>query len=215
MATDCPSASSYIGDCELTEALLKRAAARNEGQQRTYAWKNCLPKAEPVKLLLLDVDGVLTDGSITYNDEGSEIKTFNARDGFGLNLLSRAGVEIGLITARSSRALERRVQDLKITHIYQGVREKVTVFDRIRQDLNLEPGQIAYIGDDWLDLALLSQVGFSATVSNGAPEVRKIVDYVATLAGGQGAVREICELIVDAKGCYEGLLARYLTKGLK
>ncbi|MCB2180784.1 MAG: HAD-IIIA family hydrolase [Desulfobulbaceae bacterium] len=201
----------YPGDCELTQALLKKAAARKENQEKGYAWRNCLPKAKEVKLLLLDVDGILTDGSISYTDEGIEVKTFSARDGFGINILRKAGVEVGLITARSSKALERRVEDLKLTHVYQGKRRKIVVFEQIIDELGLSPQEVAYMGDDWLDLALLRRVGFAATAADATPEVKEVVDYVARRNGGQGAVREICELIIDAKGLYENLLKQYLT----
>ncbi len=209
---DCVSSNNgvYPGDCEFTRSLLQKAASRSENMEKGYVWRNCLPKAKEVKLLLLDVDGVLTDGSISYTDEGSEIKTFNARDGFGMNLLRKIGVEIGLITARSSEALKRRARDLNLTHVYQGKRKKVEVFEEVIRELSLSPNEVAYMGDDWLDLALLRRVGFSATVADGTHEVKEIVDYVARRSGGQGAVREVCELIIDAKGRYEKLLNQYL-----
>ena len=201
----------YPGDCELTQALLKKAAARQEGKERGYAWRNCLPKAKDVKILLLDVDGILTDGSISYTDEAVEVKTFNVRDGFGMNLLRKIGVEVGLITARSSDALKRRAKDLSLTHVYQGKRKKVQVFEEIIKELSLSPHEVAYMGDDWLDLALLRRVGFSATAADGAPEVKEIVNYVTRRPGGKGAVREVCDLIIDAKGQYENLLNQYLS----
>ncbi|MBC8317382.1 MAG: HAD-IIIA family hydrolase [Desulfobulbaceae bacterium] len=204
--------NGYISDCDLTQALLQKASARNEMEGRGYAWKNCLAKAKKIKLLLLDVDGVLTDGSIAYTDEGREVKTFSVKDGFGMNMLQKTGVEIGLITARSSEALTRRAKDLRLKYVYQGVREKVAMYEQVKEELNLEAYEIAYMGDDWLDLALLSRVGFSATVADGVPEVQKIVDYVAKCAGGRGAVREVCELIIDAKGEYDTLLNYYLAK---
>jgi len=204
--------NGYISDCDLTQALLKKASARGEREGRGYAWKNCLAKAKEIKLLLLDVDGVLTDGSISYTDEGKEIKTFSVRDGFGMNLLRKAGVEVGIITARSSEALTRRVRDLQLKHVYQGIREKVAMYDRLREELDLQPREVAYRGDDWLDLSLLTRVGFSATVADGVPEVQKIVDYISKNPGGKGAVREVCELILDAKGKYETLLSSYLAK---
>lgn len=204
--------NGYISDCDLTQALLKKASARSELEGRGYAWKNCLAKAKEIKLLLLDVDGVLTDGSISYTDEGKEVKTFSVRDGFGMNLLRKAGVEVGIITARSSEALTRRMKDLQLKHVYQGIREKVAMYDRLREELNLQSSEVAYMGDDWLDLSLLTRVGFSATVVDGAPEVQKIVDYISKNPGGKGAVREVCELILDAKGQYETLLSYYLAK---
>ncbi len=200
----------YPGDCEFTRSLLQKAASRMENQEKGYVWRSCFPKAREVKLLLLDVDGVLTDGSISYNDQGVEIKTFHVRDGFGMNLLRKTGVEIGLITARSSEALTRRVKDLNLTHVFQGKRKKVEVYEYLLEHLQLAPREVAYMGDDWLDLALLSRVGFSATVADGASEVKEVVDYVTRRPGGKGAVREVCDLIIDAKGLHEELLDEYL-----
>ncbi len=214
MADSCVSGGDgpYSGDCDFTQSLLKRAAARTENTLRGYAWKNCFARAKEVKLLLLDVDGVLTDGSITYTDEGIEVKTFNAKDGFGLNLLRQAGVEVGIITARSSKALIRRCQDLNIEHLHQGKRHKVEVYKSMLSDLNLEPRQVAYVGDDWLDLPMFGQVGFAITVADGMPELKEVAHYTTRSGGGHGAVREVCDLIIDAKGKYEELLAGYLER---
>lgn len=212
MAECVPGKDGYIGDCELTQALLDKAAARVKVEERGFVWRACLPKAAKVKLLLLDVDGVLTDGSITYSDEGIELKTFNSRDGFGLNLLRQAGVEVGIITARTSKALIRRCQDLQIEHLHQGKRNKVAVFEEILVELGLQPEQVAYVGDDWLDLPLLAKVGLAATVADGVPEMNDAVDFVTRRDGGHGAVREVCDLIIDAKGKYEELLAGYLGR---
>ncbi len=206
-----PTGAAYPGDCEFTQALLKKAAART-ASSRGYAWKNSLAKAKKVKLLLLDVDGVLTDGSITYSDEGIELKTFNSKDGFGLNLLRKAGVEVGIITARSSKALIRRCQDLKIDHLYQGRRNKVETFTEVITELGLTAEDVAYMGDDWLDLPLLARVGFSATVADAVAEVKEVVDFTSRFNGGQGGVREVCDLIVEAKGMYEGFLDQYLGR---
>lgn len=213
MDESCPTPTdgAYPGDCEFTQALLKKAAART-ASVRGYAWKNCLPKAKKVKLLLLDVDGVLTDGSITYSDEGVELKTFNVKDGFGLNLLRKAGVEVGIITARSSKALIRRCRDLKIDHLYQGRRNKVEAFKEIIAELGLSAEEVGYMGDDWLDLALLAKVGFAATVADAVREIKEVVDFSSRYNGGQGGVREVCDLIVDAKGMYEELLHEYLER---
>lgn len=212
---DCPPAdhsSAYPGDCEFTSALLRQAAAREQPAERGYVWKACFPKAKPIKLLLLDVDGVLTDGSLSYTGSGDEIKTFHSRDGFGITLVREAGVEVGLITARQSEALLRRARDLHLTHVYQGKRHKVEVFRQIIGELNLQPAEVAYMGDDWLDLSLLRQVGFSATVADGCFEVRQVVDYVTKAKGGQGAVREVCDLLVEAQGKRESLLAAYANR---
>lgn len=213
MADSCPPATegNYPGDCEFTQALRDKAAARTSSS-RGYTWKNCLPKAEKVKLLLLDVDGILTDGSITYSDEGIELKTFNSKDGFGLNLVRKAGVEVGIITARSSQALIRRCQDLKIDHLYQGRRNKVETFQEVIAELGLTASEVAYMGDDWLDLPLLARVGFSATVADALAEVKEVTHFTSRFNGGQGGVREVCDLIVEAKGMYEKLLHEYMER---
>ncbi len=213
MDESCPTPinGAYPGDCEFTQALLKKAAART-ASSRGYAWKNSLAKAKKVKLLLLDVDGVLTDGSITYSDEGIELKTFNAKDGFGLNLLRKDGVEVGIITARSSKALIRRCQDLKIDRLYQGRRNKVEAFQEIIGELGLGADEVGYMGDDWLDLPLLAKVGFAATVADAVGEIKEVVDFSSRFNGGQGGVREVCDLIVEAKGMYQELLHGYLGR---
>ncbi|MEN8141380.1 MAG: HAD hydrolase family protein [Thermodesulfobacteriota bacterium] len=213
MADCVPGKDGYIGDCELTQGLRERAEARVKREERGFAWKASLPKAAKVRLFILDVDGVLTDGSITYSDEGLELKTFNSRDGFGLNLVRQAGVEVAIITARTSQALVRRCQDLKIDQLHQGQRNKVAVFEKMIADLGLKPDEVAYMGDDWLDLPLLSRVGFATTVADAVPEMAEAVDYVCRRAGGHGAVREVCDLLVDAKGMYRELLDKYLARG--
>jgi 3-deoxy-D-manno-octulosonate 8-phosphate phosphatase (KDO 8-P phosphatase) len=200
----------YPSDCELTQALLRKARKRQESTDRGYVWKSCLPKAKELKLLLLDVDGVLTDGTITYTHEGTEIKSFHTRDGFGIRLLLESGVEVGLITARESEAVKRRVQDLGLKHVFQKTKNKLEVFDQLLKELGLEPTEVGYMGDDWLDLPLLVRVGFAATVADAVPEVLQIAHYVTRRKGGHGAVREVCELILEAKGVNKGLLEKYI-----
>ena len=200
----------YPSDCEITEGLRQRAISRSGQDERGYAWRACLPRAKEIQLLLLDVDGVLTDGSIVYGNGGAELKGFNIKDGFGIRLLREAGVEVGIITARRSEAVERRAQDLKLAHLYQGVGNKIEAFAEILAAQKLTPRQVAYMGDDWLDLPLLSRVGLAVTVADGVAEVKAVAHYVTREAGGRGAVRELCELIIEAKGQREELLARYL-----
>ena len=204
------SGGQYPSDCEITEGLRQRAISRSGQDERGYAWRACLPRAKEIRLLLLDVDGVLTDGSIVYGDSGTELKAFNIKDGFGIRLLREAGVEVGIITARRSEAVERRAQDLKLAHVYQGVGNKIEAFAEILAAQKLIPQQVAYMGDDWLDLPLLSRVGLAATVADGVAEVKAVAHYVTRQAGGRGAVRELCELIIEAKGLRDELLARYL-----
>jgi len=203
---DCPTGGGpYPGDCELTSFLRGRS---QEGDKIEIP-ERIAAKARQVRLLLLDVDGVLTDGTITYSDSGEEVKSFNARDGFGLNVLQKSGVEVGVITARSSKALARRLQDLSLNHVYQGVRHKVRAFEEILIDLGLKPFEVAYMGDDWLDLGLLGQVGLAVSVADGTLEARKAAHYVTTLGGGRGAVREVCDLLLRAQGNYQKLLEQY------
>jgi 3-deoxy-D-manno-octulosonate 8-phosphate phosphatase (KDO 8-P phosphatase) len=205
-------ASPYPGDCQFTEFLRDRAFARHGGKIGPLSRQACLNRAKPIKLMLLDVDGVLTDGSITYTHNGDEIKTFNCRDGFGMTMLQKIGVEIGLITARQSEAVSRRAHDLKLTHVFQGTRHKLAILTSLLNDLNLTPQEVAFMGDDWLDLAVLSQVGLAATVADGMPELKPLVHFVAEHPGGHGAVRDLCDLIIEAKGHRQELLNEYLTR---
>ena len=205
------SDNAYPGDCEFTEFLLKKAASRSENSP-PLSNDELLKKAQKIELLLLDVDGVLTNGSITYTHQGDEIKTFHCRDGFGINILRKTGVEVGLITARKSESLLRRAKDLSLTHVYQGVRNKVECFSQVLEKLNLKPDQTAFMGDDWLDLPLLTKVGLAAAVADCAPELKGIVHFVSSHKGGTGAVRDLCDLIIKAKGKRETLLREYLNR---
>ena len=202
--------SGYPSDCELTQALLEKARKRQESADRGYVWKSCLPKAKGLKLFLLDVDGVLTDGTITYTHEGNEIKSFHTRDGLGIRLLMESGVEVGLITARESEAVIRRVQDLGLKLVFQKAKNKLEVFEELLKKLDLKPSEVGYMGDDWLDLPLLIRVGFAATVQDAVPEVLQLAHYVTKRKGGRGAVREVCSLILEAKGTHKKLLEKYL-----
>ena len=213
MAQDdaCSSGNSdYPSDCELTQALLEKARKRQESTDRGYVWKSCLPKAAGLKLFLLDVDGVLTDGTITYTHEGTEIKSFNTKDGLGIRLLMESGVEVGIITARESEAVNRRGQDLGLKDVFQKAKNKLEIFEQLLKELNLQPSEVGYMGDDWLDLPLLVRVGFAATVSDAVPEVLQIAHYVTKNRGGRGAVREVCDLILEAKGTGRDLLEKYM-----
>lgn len=204
------SSTGYPSDCEITQGLLAKARKRQEPSERGYVWKSCLPKAKDVKLLLLDVDGVLTDGTITYTHEGNEIKTFHTRDGLGIRLLMESGVEVGLITARESEAVKRRVRDLGIKYVFQNAKNKLEIYERLLQELNLQPSEVAYMGDDWLDLPLLVRVGFAVTVEDAVPEVLRVAKYITKRKGGHGAVREVCDLILEAKETGKQLLEKYL-----
>lgn len=168
-------------------------------------------KLEPIKLLLLDVDGVLTDGGITLSDGGEQSKTFHVRDGHGLKLLQRIGVQVGIITGRSSQVVELRAAELGISLVYQGVKNKLEPYQEILAAQGLSDRQIAYVGDDIVDLPILRRVGFAATVADADAEVLERVDFISRYGGGRGAVREICELIIRAQGRWAELMARYLA----
>ncbi|WP_417909152.1 KdsC family phosphatase [Candidatus Electronema sp. PJ] len=204
------SKETQYSDCGLTQVLRERAAEREKLVERSAAWKAALIKAKKVELLLLDVDGVLTDGTVFYTPEAGEIKGFNTQDGFGLRILQEAGVAVGLITARNSEAVSKRARDLKIKHIYAGSTDKAAAYAEILGKTALWPEQTAYMGDDWLDLPVLIKVGCAFAPANAAPEVRQRVDYVTERSGGQGAVREACELILEAKGLLAAILKKHL-----
>jgi len=166
-------------------------------------------KLKSVKLLMLDVDGVLTDGKIIYNDRGEEIKAFNVRDGHGLKLLMRAGIEVALITGRKSKVVLHRARDLGIKKVYQGVINKIEIYEKILKEKKLKDINVGFVGDDLVDIPVLKRVGFSAAVGDAIPEVKKVVDYVASKRGGEGAVREICELLLKVQNKWEGITERY------
>ena len=192
-----------------------RDLARNriaEAEQDTVRRQALLARAEPIRLLLLDVDGVLTDGSIHYADAGAEGKTFNTQDGFGLRLLREAGVETGVITARTSEAVARRARDLQMRYVHQGIANKLTAYQAIMRESGLKPFEIAYMGDDWLDLVLLTRVGLAAAPANAVDEVRQSSHFVSTRMGGHGAVRELCTFLLEAKGLKEQFLQRYTNR---
>lgn len=168
--------------------------------------KDCLKN---IKLLLLDVDGVLTDGRITYNSDGTETKSFDVKDGHGLKMLQRAGISVGIITGRKSSIVEHRAQELGINILYQGALDKLVPFQEILEKHSVKADEIAYVGDDIVDLPILQRVGFSATVADALPEVKERVDYIAERAGGKAAVREICDLILKEAGLWDDVTAKY------
>ena len=166
-------------------------------------------KAKAIKLLLLDVDGVLTDGRIILDDRGVETKQFDVRDGQGIVLLMRAGIEVGLITARNSKAVRYRAKELGLRIVHQGVQSKATAYGAIRHQSGLVERQIAYIGDDIGDLEVLHRVGLAVTVNDASEELFRSVDYITQKAGGRGAVREVAELLLKAQNKWDTILENY------
>jgi len=181
-----------------------------EAKVAQVAEEKIIEKMKGIKLLILDVDGVLTDGSIIYSDKGGEIKRFDVSDGHGLKLLMRAGIRVAIITARESRVVAIRARDLGIEMLYQGKKQKLSCFQNILDETGLGPEETAFVGDDLVDIPVLLRAGFSVSVPGGAIEVRERVDYVTGAPGGRGAVREICEMILKARGLWDGLIKKYL-----
>ena len=166
-------------------------------------------KAAKIKLILLDVDGVLTDGSIIIDDRGVEAKRFDVRDGQGIALLMHFGVKVGFITGRYSNIVRRRAKELGVTIVYQGVKNKAEIYERIKRKARLKDEQIAYVGDDVPDLPVLRRVGLAITVRDGWQGLKARVDYVTESEGGCGAVREVSELLLKAQNIWKDLTGRY------
>jgi 3-deoxy-D-manno-octulosonate 8-phosphate phosphatase (KDO 8-P phosphatase) len=171
---------------------------------------NLVQKIQPVRLFLMDVDGTLSDGRLHYNAEWIESKAFDVRDGFGIWLLHYLGIKTGIVTGRLSRIVEERARELEIPFVFQGRFSKDGVLDEIQNQHDFGDEEVAFIGDDLFDLPLLTRVGFSAAPADAHPEVRKRVDFVSQWNGGRGAVREVCELIIKAKGQWKSVLQMFL-----
>jgi 3-deoxy-D-manno-octulosonate 8-phosphate phosphatase (KDO 8-P phosphatase) len=160
--------------------------------------------------MVLDVDGVLTDGRLYFGADGEALKVFDVRDGHGIKMLREAGIEVAILSARNSRIVEARARELGINHVIQGAADKVQGFRTLAQSLRFAPSDCGFAGDDWPDLAVLASVGFAATVADAAPEVRRIAHWTTTAAGGRGAVRELAEFILRAQGRFNPLLRQYV-----
>jgi len=163
-------------------------------------------KAAKIRLLLLDVDGVLTDGRIIIDDRGVETKHFHVRDGQGISLLKRCGIEVGFITGRSSQVVRHRARDLRVSLVFQGVQDKLLAYQLIKKKTCLTDDQIGYVGDDIIDLPVLRCVGLAIVVGDGAAELQPYADYITLARGGMGAVREVAELLLIAQKKWAGLL---------
>ena len=166
-------------------------------------------RARGIKLLLMDCDGVLTDGRLWLTPDGDEQKAFHARDGQGISLLHRAGVQTGIITGRTSSAVDRRAQDLKMAHVRQYAKDKVKALEEILSEAGVTTNECAYIGDDVGDIPVMHRVGFALAVADAAEETKQAAHYITTLKGGQGAVRECCDLILKAQGRWDELMKRF------
>jgi 3-deoxy-D-manno-octulosonate 8-phosphate phosphatase (KDO 8-P phosphatase) len=172
--------------------------------------KDILDKAAKIKLLVFDVDGVLTDGRLIIGDDGQEYKAFFSKDGLGMKMLQETGVIIAVITARTSNVVIHRMQSLGIKHIYQGQLEKLPAFEKILSELNIPAEQAAYVGDDVIDLPVMLCAGLAITVNDGHPLVKQHAHWQTPQSGGRGAARDVCELIMQAQGTLEMQFQKYL-----
>lgn len=168
-----------------------------------------IEKALKIKYILLDVDGTMTDGSIIIDNNGLESKKFNVKDGFAIANAIKNGIEIGIVTGRQSNVVEYRARELGIREIWQGIKDKSKIFEYIKEKYKLTQEEIAYMGDDINDYPIISKVGFKGTTNDGAKEIKSIADFISISNGGDGAVREFVEAILEAKGIWKKILENY------
>ena len=179
------------------------------------ARKGAYEKAARVRLFLVDVDGVLTDGGILFDGNGVETKRFHVRDGHGIKMMQRAGIEVGIITGRTSTVVQIRSEELGISRIQQGAHDKVKAWREMLRDSGLSPEESAYVGDDIVDIPLLRLVGFAATVADAEEYVLTEADFVSSRRGGEGAVREIIEFVLKSCGAWDKITGKYFGAGGK
>ncbi len=168
-------------------------------------------KAKRIRLLIVDVDGVLTDGGLQFDNRGEEYKTFNSLDGHGIRMLQDAGIEVAVITGRQSGIVEHRMRELGVKHIYQGHRDKLPAFNQLLDDCGLEADAVAYIGDDLPDLKVMSRVGLAIAVQNAHAFVKQHCDMITAHSGGGGAVREVTDFLLGSQGLLDDLQKEYLA----
>ncbi|MGF1644360.1 MAG: KdsC family phosphatase [Thiotrichales bacterium] len=170
-----------------------------------------IERARDIELVIFDVDGVLTDGSLFVGDDGQEYKAFNSKDGHGIRMLHHAGVRSAILTGRSSEVVKHRARDLDIELVLQGHRDKRPAFAQLLEQTGLNRQQVAYVGDDVVDLPVMVQVGFAIAVNDAHPLVKRHAHWTTSARGGRGAAREVCEFLIDARGKLDAMLAGYLS----
>lgn len=168
-------------------------------------------RAANIKLVVFDVDGVLTDGSLIFGDDGQEYKSFHSRDGHGMKMLLASGVEIAFITGRDSEVVNHRARNVNVSHVYQGQLDKLPAYEKLKDKLKLQPGEIAVVGDDVVDLPIMLRSGLAIAVNDAHPLVKQHAHWVTSNPGGKGAARDVCELILDAQGNLERAMMKYLS----
>jgi len=168
-----------------------------------------LERIKKIKVLILDIDGVMTDGHIIYSIYGDELKFFDVQDGFGITLLNKAGIKSVIITAKKSRIVKLRARDMKVAKAYQGYMDKVKAFNKALRKFRVKPEEVCFIGDDLIDLPVLKRVGFAVGVPNAVEEVKQHAHHITERAGGHGAVRELCDLILKSQNKWDLATAKY------
>ena len=199
-----PLALKTYGGATLEKCFDKRKVTMNISINKTT-----VEKIKPVSFLILDVDGVLTDGRIIIDDLGNETKQFHVRDGHGLKLLMRVGIEVILITGRTSKVVEHRARELGIQEVHQSAKNKIDVLQEIMARRDITGEHIAYIGDDIVDIPVFRTVGFAVAVADASEDAKEAADYITGNGGGKGAVREICELILKVQNKWDMVVSRY------
>jgi 3-deoxy-D-manno-octulosonate 8-phosphate phosphatase (KDO 8-P phosphatase) len=172
--------------------------------------RDILERAKRTRLVIFDVDGVLTDGSLYIGDDGQEYKAFNSRDGHGMTMIQQTGVRLAIITGRSSEVVRIRMESLGIEHVFQGKRDKLPAYAELKDALGIPDEHIAYVGDDVVDLPIMRRVGLSIAVADAHPLVQRHAHWQTRSPGGRGAGRDVCELIMEAQGNLETMMERYL-----
>lgn len=171
-----------------------------------------IEKAKPIRLMIFDVDGVLTNGKLFYTASGSEIKAFHVHDGQGIKFLQRTGITVAIITARTSEIISMRMRDLEIQHVYQNQNDKMLAYEELKQKLNLKDEQIAYAGDDLPDLPMIRRCGLGITVADAPLVMQQNADWTTKAKGGKGAAREICDFIMHAQNTYDTIVQSYVER---
>ena len=166
-------------------------------------------RAKKIKVLIVDIDGVMTDGRIIYSIYGDELKFFDVQDGFGITLANRAGIKCVIITAKKSRIVRARGRDLKFAKTYQGYHDKLKPFNKVLRSFRVKPEEVCFIGDDLVDIPVLKRVGLAIAVPNGMDEVKSSAHYTTANSGGRGAVREVCDAVLKAQGAWTRVTEQY------
>ena len=172
-------------------------------------------RAQNIRLLILDVDGVLTDGRLYFDAKGEALKVFHVRDGHGIKLAQRAGIEVALLSGRRSDAAYHRARELGISRFHEGLRDKVAVLEEIMAAMQIQAAQVAMVGDDLVDLPIMSRVGLAVAVADAVPEVVAAAHWVTSRPGGRGAVREVCDLLIKAQGKWKEVVSPWIRGGDK